>query len=201
MITRAVLAAAELATHGSRSPRACARRPSGLHSRAAAAWASQCSPGASPTRRSRLLFRCVLPSRYQDAVHEQHLQSQLVDAKQKLALDQAGCGPRPHHPRPRRRPRPRPHPTLTPTPPSPRPSPSRPRHRPCPRLRPHLDPRHRPWPRHRPRPDRRVIFDQVNELEVQRQRRAEESGGKGALGLERAALRKRDATVRKLKSS
>merc|ERR1740133_537682 len=48
---------------------------------------------------------------------------------------------------------------------------------------------------------RRVIFDQVNELEVQRQRRAEESGGKGALGLERAALRKRDATVRKLKSS
>ena len=66
---------------------------------------------------------------YQDAVHEQHLQSQLVDAKQKLALDQ------------------------------------------------------------------------VNELEAERQRRAKESGGKGSLGLERAELRKREARVRKLKSS
>jgi len=66
---------------------------------------------------------------YQDAVHEQHLQSQLVDAKQKLALDQ------------------------------------------------------------------------VNELEAERQRRAKESGGKGSLGLERAELRKREAKVRKLKSS
>jgi len=66
---------------------------------------------------------------YQDAVHEQHLQSQLVDAKQKLALDQ------------------------------------------------------------------------VLELEAQRVKRADEAGGKGALGLEKAAQRKRDSTARKLKSS
>ena len=34
-------------------------------------------------------------TRYQDAVHEQHLQSQLVAAKEKLVLDQVGCGHRP----------------------------------------------------------------------------------------------------------
>ena len=39
------------------------------------------------------------------------------------------------------------------------------------------------------------------ELEAQRVKRADEAGGKGALGLEKAAQRKRDSTARKLKSS
>ena len=38
------------ATCGSSRPSACTRRPSGLLGRAGAAWALQCSPGASPTR-------------------------------------------------------------------------------------------------------------------------------------------------------
>ena len=81
-----------------------------------AAWAPRRSHGAtSEARRSSLCSRCVWPPRYQDAVHEQHLQSQLADAKQKLALDQAGCGPRPTTPAPVAAPAPvlTPAPTLT----------------------------------------------------------------------------------------
>ena len=57
MVRRAVTAAAELPTHatrGARRPSACARRPSGLQSRATAAWAPECGHAASPTRRPKL---------------------------------------------------------------------------------------------------------------------------------------------------
>ena len=53
------LAAAELATYGSRRPPACARgSPLVYQGTATAAWASQCSPGASVTH-----LHCVWPSR------------------------------------------------------------------------------------------------------------------------------------------
>ena len=60
MVTLAVsLLAVGLATYSSRRPRACARRPSGRQSRARAAWALQCSPGAS--LRCHQLRRCRCP--------------------------------------------------------------------------------------------------------------------------------------------
>ena len=43
----AFLTSGRTATYDSKRPRACARQPSGLQSRAWAAWPPQCSPGAS----------------------------------------------------------------------------------------------------------------------------------------------------------
>ena len=59
--TRLVPAASAPAAYGSSRPRAFARWPSGLQSSAAAGWAPQCRPGASPRRRQSRRFLCVWP--------------------------------------------------------------------------------------------------------------------------------------------
>jgi hypothetical protein len=60
---------AGVATHGLRCPRAWVRRPSGLLSRASAAWPPQCSRGASRRRCPRRRLSRVPPSRRRATPH------------------------------------------------------------------------------------------------------------------------------------